>query len=118
MVDPFRAVVVLHVARPGGRPFVLGRLLFAAALKLREDRFVRDVHHVRQHVEPAAVRHADDRFARAMRGGELDREIEHRHGHVEPFDRESLLAEVRLVEEALERVHGGQTCQQLLLPVV
>ena len=52
-----------------------------------------------------------------MRGGELDREIEHRDGHVEAFDREPLLAEVGFVEEALECVHGGQTREQLLLAI-
>ena len=62
------------------------------------------------------MRHPDDCFARAMCSGELDREVEHRHGHVETFDREALLAQVRLVQEALERVDDGETRQQLLLP--
>ena len=118
VVHPFRAVVVLHVAGPGGRPFVLRRLLFAAALEFGEDRFVRDVHDVRQHVEPPAVRHADDRLASPVRSGELDGEIEHRDGQVESFDRKPLLTEVGLVQEALERVHSREPRQQLLLPFV
>ena len=117
VVHTFRAVVILHVTGPGRGPFVLRRFLFAAALEFREDRFVRDVHDVRQHVQPPAMRHADDRLASPMRGRQLDHEIQHRHGHVEPFDRKPLLAEISLVQEALERVHRRETRQQLLLPV-
>src|SRR2546430_5469128 len=40
---------------------------------------------------------------RALRSRQLDREIEHRHQHVEPLDREALLAEVGAMQEALER---------------
>ena len=50
---------------------------------------------VREHVEPAAVRHAEHDLVRAVLGGELDRLVEHRHEHVEPLDRELLLAEER-----------------------
>ncbi len=115
VVHTFRAVVVLHVAGAGVPAFGFRRFLAAPTLELGQDRFVRHVHDVRQHIEPPAVRHADHRLAGPMRRGELDREIEHRHGHVEPLDRESLLAEIGLVKEALECVHGGQTRQQLFL---
>jgi len=50
-------------------------------------------------------------------GRQLDHEIQHRHGHVEPFDGKPLLAEISLVQEALERVHRRETRQQLLLSV-
>ena len=71
---------------------------------------------MRQDVEPSPVGHADDRLARAVHRGELDREIEHRHRHVEAFDREALLPEIRLVQETLERLDGGQPGEQLPLP--
>ena len=116
VIDAFRAVVVLHVAGPRGRAFVFRRLFLAPPFELGQDRFIRDVHDVRQHVEPAAVRHPDDRHPRPMRGGQLDREVEHRHGHVQTFDRKPFLAEVGLVQKALERVHGDEPRQQLLLP--
>ena len=72
---------------------------------------------MRQDVEPSPVGHADDRLARAVNRGELDREIEHRHRHVEAFDREPLLPEIRLVQETLERLDGGQPGEQLPLPI-
>ena len=40
---------------------------------------VRAAEHVREHVEPAAVRHAEHDLVRAALGGELDRLVEHRH---------------------------------------
>ena len=57
------AEVILHVA---GALDVVGRR--RAALELVEDRAVRLAHHLRQHVEPAAMRHADhDLLARRAR---------------------------------------------------
>ena len=117
VVHPLSAVVILHVTGTGVPPFRFSRLLAATALELCEDRFIWNVHDVRQHVESSTVRHADGRLARSVRRGELQREIEHRHRHVEAFDRESLLAEVCLVQEALERVDRRQPRQQLLLSV-
>ena len=49
----------------------------------------------------------------AVLGGEADRLVEHRDGHVQALDRELLLAEVGLVQEALERVDLGQAPEQL-----
>ena len=75
-------MVVFDIAR-AGVPTLRFRGLFATpTLELRQDGFIRDVDDVRQDVEPSPVGHADDRFARAVHGGELDREIEHRHRHV------------------------------------
>ena len=51
------AEVILHVA--GAFDLVRRR---RAALELVEDRAVRLAHHLREHVEAAAMRHADARF--------------------------------------------------------
>ena len=59
----------------------------------------------------------DDDLARAVRGGELDRLVDHRDRHVEALDRELLLAQVGLVHEALERVDLDQALQQRVLLV-
>ena len=65
-----------------------------------------------QHVQPAAVRHAEHHLARAGRGGQLDRLVEHRHDRVEALDRELLLAEEGLVQVVLERLDLGQPLEQ------
>ena len=108
-------MVVLHVARAGVPAFRFGCLFAMPTLELRQDRLIGHVDDVRQHVEPPPVRHADDRLARAVRRGELEREIEHRYRHVESFDRKPLLAQIRLVQEPLERFDGGETGEQLAL---
>ncbi len=72
---------------------------------------------MREHVEPPAVRHAQHHAPRALRSRQLDREIEHRHQHVEPLDREALLAEVGAMQEALERLDRRESREQLALLV-
>ena len=72
---------------------------------------------MREHVQPAAVRHADHDLVRAGLGGELDRLVEHRHHHVEPLDRELLLAEERAAQVLLEALDLGQPREQPLLLV-
>ena len=63
-VGALGAVVVLHVTGAAlGRE--LARFDVPAALELGEDRLVRPADGMRQHVEPAAVRHADHHIARA-----------------------------------------------------
>ena len=117
LVGALGAVVVLDVAGPALRDR-RHRLDRRGALELPEDRLVAAAEAVREHVEPAAVRHAQDHLARAVGGRELDHLVEHRHGHVEPLDRELLLAEVGLVHEALERVDLRQPAQQRALLLV
>ena len=111
LVGALGAVVVLDVARAALRDRGHG-LDRGRALELAEDRLVRAAQVVGEHVQPAAVGHADDDLARALDGGELDHLVEHRDGHVQALDRELLLAQVGLVHEALERVHLGQAAQQ------
>ena len=70
----------------------LGRSL---ALELAEDLLVRLADRVGEHVEPAAVRHADHDLVGAAAGGELDRLVQHRNKRFEPLERELLLPEER-----------------------
>ena len=85
------------------------------AFELAQDVLVRRADRVREHVEPAAVRHAHDDVVRARLGGELDRLVEHRDHHVEPFDRELLLAEEPLAQEALHPLHLAEAAEERLL---
>ena len=72
------------------------------ALELAQDRLVRAADRVGEHIQAAAVRHADHDLVRAGVGGDLDRLVEHRHHRVEALDRELLLAEERAAEVLLE----------------
>ena len=114
LVGARRAVVVLHVAGAalGHRGIGLEVLL---ALEFHEDRLVRAAHRVRQHVEATAVRHAENHLARAGSGRARHRLVEHRHEHVHALDRELLLAEERLVQVALQRLHLREPLEQLPL---
>ncbi len=56
--------------------------------------------------------HPDHDLLTAVGGRELDQLVEHRHRHVEPLDRELVLAEVGLVHEALQRVDLDQALEQ------
>ena len=87
------------------------------ALELAQDRLVRAAEHVREHVQPAAVRHAEHDLVAALLRGELDRLVEHRDHHVETLDRELLLAEERAAQVALEALDLGQALEQPALVV-
>src|SRR4029434_6847240 len=52
-------------------------------------------------------------LVRATLGPDLDRLVEHRDHHVEPFDRELLLAEELPLEVVLEAFDLGQPLEQL-----
>ena len=65
-----------------------------------------------ERIQPSAVRHADHDLVRPVRGRELDREVEHRHEHVEPFEGELLLAEERAPQILLEALRLGEPPQQ------
>ncbi len=74
---------------------------------------------MREHIDAAAVRHADHDFARATRRGAVDRRVEHRHERIAALDREALVALVRAAQEALEAVDLREAAQQrefLLVP--
>ena len=107
----FGAEVVLHVARAAlvARDDGLDRPL---ALELAQDHLVGTADDVREHVEAPAMRHADHDLVRARVGGELDRLVEHRHHHVEPLDRELLLAEERAAEVLLHPLDLAEPREQ------
>jgi hypothetical protein len=108
--------VVLHVAGAAlrHRGVDVQRLL---ALELGDDRLVGAPDGVRKHVQPAAVSHAQHDLARALLVALLDQLVDHRHEHVEPLDRELLLAEEGLVQVALERLDLRQPLEQRALLV-
>ena len=58
------------------------------------------------------MRHAENNLVRPFLGGELDGLVQHRDHHVEPFDRELLLAEERAAEVALEALDLREALEQ------
>ena len=111
LLRPLGAQVVLHVAGATLRAADdgVGRPL---SLELAEDRLVGLAERVREHAEAPTVSHADDCAVCALAGGELDRLVEHGHHHVQPLDRELLLAEERAPEVLLERLDGRQPLEE------
>ncbi len=81
------------------------------ALELGEDRLERLAHHVGEHVEPAAVGHADDDLLEAELAAALDDLLERRDRRLGAVEAEPLGAGVFLVEEALEGLRRGQPLQ-------
>ena len=80
-----------------------------------DDRGVGLAEDVGQDIETAAVGHAEHDLAHAVGGGIVDDRVEHRHQGVGALDREALLTEIGLVQEALEALDLGQPLEQLLL---
>ena len=107
------AGVVLHVAHPARDRC---RSVCAATGSLNSARICAYgfSQHVRQHVQPAAVRHADQRVPHAAVGRAADDLVEDRHQHVEPFDREPRLAGEGPVQEPLEDLDLGDAVEQRL----
>ena len=116
LVHALGAEVVLHVARAafGTADHGVDRPL---ALELAQDLLVGLADRVREHVQPAAVRHSDHDLVGASVCGQLDRLVEHRHHHVEPLGGELLLAEEGLAEVVLERLGARQPLEQRALLV-
>ena len=108
---PLGADVVLHVA---GAALVGGddRVDRPLALELAQDLLVRASDDVREHVEPAAVRHADHDLVRARAGAQLDRLVEHRDHHVEALDGELLLPEERAAKVVLHPLDLAEPAEQ------
>ena len=84
----------------------------ALALELAEDDVVGPPDDVREHVQAAAVCHADDDLVGAAAGGLLDRLVEHRHHHVQALDGELLLAEERAAKVLLHSLDAGEAREQ------
>ncbi len=105
-----RAEVILHVA---GAFDVVGRR--RAALELVEDRAVRLVHHLRQHVEPAAMRHADDDLFDAERAAALDDLLQRRDHRLAAVEAEALGAGELQIAELLEALGLDQLVEDRAL---
>ena len=92
-----RAEVVLHVA---GAFDVVGRE--GAALELVEERPVRLAHHLGQHVEAAAMGHAEHDLLHAEIAAALDDLLERRDERLAAVEAEALGAGIFQVQELLE----------------
>ena len=99
------AEVVLDVARA----LDLVRLE-GAALELVEDRAVRLAHHVGQHVEAAAMGHAEHDLLDAELAAALDDLLERRDHRLAAVEAEALGAGVLHVEELLEALGLDRAC--------
>src|SRR6185503_16549703 len=73
-----------------------------AALELVEDGAVWLAHHLRQHVEPAAMGHADDDFLHAQRAAALDDLLQRRDHRLAAIEAEALGAGELQIAELLE----------------
>ena len=105
-------MVVLDVAGAADRQ-ALDDVVAGAALELGHDRRVVAAQHVREHVQPPAVRHADDGLGDAGLRCQHDHLVEHQHHDVEALDRELLLAEERAVQVVLERLDAQQAVEDV-----
>ena len=73
-----------------------------AALEFVKQRAMRLGHHLREHVEPAAMRHAEHDLLDAERAAALDDLLQRRHDGFGAVEAEALGARVFHVEEFLE----------------
>ena len=105
------AQVVLDVAG------AVRRLRVQVPLELGEDLLVRLADDVGQHVEPAAVRHADDDLVQAALGRALQDLVEQRDQRLAALEREPLLPDVLGLQERLERLGRVEPVQDVLLLV-
>ncbi|GBD41382.1 hypothetical protein HRbin39_00763 [bacterium HR39] len=103
------AEVVLDVAR--AQHLVHHRL----ALELGEDGGVRFAHHVGQHVEPAAMGHADHHLLGTEIRGGADHRLDRGDGGLAAVDAEALGAGELAVQEGLEGLGPGELQQDLAL---
>ena len=102
-----RAHVVLDVARA---VVVVGG---GAAAELGEDRAIGLVHHVREHVQAPAVRHADRDLLHAELGRAPHDLLERRDRRFGAVEAEALGADPLAVDEALERLGRGEVVEDL-----
>src|SRR5438309_5581863 len=99
------AEVILDVAVPGR---LLGE---QAPLELRNDHLVGLAEHVGEHVDPPAVRHAEDHLLDAERAGVLDHRVEEGNERVAALGRETLGGRIAELEELLEALGGDQAVE-------
>jgi len=102
--------VVLHVARVRRVVVVL-----ELAAELIEQLVRRFAHRVDEHVQAAAVGHADHHVTHAVAAAALDQGVHQRDQRVAAFQRETLLAHEGGVKVALKALGGGDALEQALL---
>ncbi len=107
------AEMVLHVA--GAFDFVRQE---RTALEFVEQRAVRFGHHLTEHVEPAAMRHAQDDLLHAERAAALDDLLERGNHRFAAVETEALGARVLDVDELLEAFRLDQLLQDRALAFV
>ncbi len=83
------------------------------ALEFGKDRGERFADKIGQHVEPPAMRHADDEFASAERAAPAQDRLQCRHQGFGALDAEPLGAGIAAVEKTLEGLGNGQDLQDL-----
>ncbi len=106
---PLHAQVVLDVARtPYG-------LRVDVPLELGEDLRELLADDVRQHVQPAAVGHADDDLVELGVGRRVQDLVEQRDERLAAFEAEALLPHELRLEERLERLGGVEAAEDVLL---
>ena len=96
-------------------PRALGRLRVEVPLELGEDLLVRLADDVGEHVEPAAVGHADDDLVEAALGRRLQDLVEQRDDALAALEREPLLTDVLGLQEGLERLGRVEPDQDVAL---
>ena len=101
------AEVVLHVAVAVD----VGRQ--QRALELGEDQLVGLLEDVGEHVQPAAVRHAEHQLGDLQPRGLVDQRRQQRDQRVATLQREALLARIPHLQELLERLGGDEPLQDL-----
>ena len=104
-----RPQVVLDVARS------LDRVGVHVALELREDLGQRLPHRVREHVQPAPVRHPDHDLVHPLLGRVVQDPVEERDQRLAALQREALVADVLGVQEALEALGLHELLQHAAL---
>ncbi len=89
-----------------------------ATLEFVEDRPVRLAHHLGQHIEPAAMGHAEHDFPHAQRAAALDDLLQRRDQRFAAVQTEALGAGIFDVEELLEPLRLNQLVEDRLLAFV
>ena len=97
------AQVIFHVAVAavirGGR---------SGAHEFAEHHFVRLVQHMREHIQPAAMRHGADELFAAQHRAFVDERVDQRDQRFGPFEAESLRADERAMQILFEFLGGDE----------
>jgi hypothetical protein len=106
-----RPQVIFHIASP--TLVIVARLAWGDwVLELGQDLKVGFVQHMRQDVQTAPVRHADQDEINALLCRSTDHLVEHGHRHVQSFNREAVFAREDAVQKALKPLGPRQPFQQ------